>query len=71
MNERYLLLFFILLPHVAPPVLIVGGGMAGMSAGCFARMSRFETEILEMHSIPGDVVFGNKGFKHLKLIFGL
>lgn len=38
---------------MAPSVLIIGGGMAGLSAGCFARMNGFETEILEMHTIPG------------------
>lgn len=34
-------------------VIIVGGGIAGLSAGVFARQSGFETELFEMHSIPG------------------
>jgi phytoene dehydrogenase-like protein len=36
-------------------VIIIGGGMAGLAAGCFARMSGFKAEIIEMHSIPGGV----------------
>jgi len=34
-------------------VLIVGGGIAGLSAGCYARMNGYQTSIFEMHSIPG------------------
>ncbi len=34
-------------------VLIVGGGIAGLSAGCYARMNGYRTSIFEMHSIPG------------------
>ncbi len=34
-------------------VIIVGGGIAGLSAGIYARQSGMETEIYEMHSIPG------------------
>lgn len=34
-------------------VIIVGGGIAGLSAGVYARQSGFDTIILEMHSIPG------------------
>lgn len=34
-------------------VIIVGGGIAGLCAGVYARQSGFETVILEMHSIPG------------------
>ena len=49
---------------MTPSVLIIGGGMAGLSAGCFARMSGFETEILEMHSIPGGLctAWNRKGY---------
>lgn len=34
-------------------VIIVGGGIAGLSAGIYARQSGFDTTIFEMHSIPG------------------
>jgi phytoene dehydrogenase-like protein len=32
---------------------IIGGGIAGLSAGIYARLNGFETEILEMHSVAG------------------
>jgi phytoene dehydrogenase-like protein len=34
-------------------VLIVGGGVAGLSAGAHLQMNGYETEIYEMHKIPG------------------
>jgi phytoene dehydrogenase-like protein len=34
-------------------VLIIGGGVAGLSAGIYGQKAGFDTEILEMHSIPG------------------
>lgn len=34
-------------------VTIVGAGIAGLSAGCYAQINGYDTEILEMHSIPG------------------
>jgi phytoene dehydrogenase-like protein len=34
-------------------MVIVGAGIAGLSAGCYARMNGFKTTILEMHTIPG------------------
>jgi phytoene dehydrogenase-like protein len=36
-----------------PKVVIIGGGIAGLSAGIYAAMNGFETEILEMHSVAG------------------
>lgn len=38
-----------------PSVLIIGGGITGLAAGCFARMSGCPAEVLEMHTIPGGV----------------
>jgi phytoene dehydrogenase-like protein len=35
------------------PVIIVGGGIAGLSTGCYARMSGYDTKIFEMHDRPG------------------
>lgn len=34
-------------------IVIVGAGMAGLSAGCYARLNGYKATILEMHSIPG------------------
>jgi phytoene dehydrogenase-like protein len=34
-------------------VIIIGGGVAGLSAGIYAAMNGFDTEILEMHSVAG------------------
>jgi phytoene dehydrogenase-like protein len=33
--------------------VIIGAGMAGLSAGCYARMNGYKATILEMHNIPG------------------
>ena len=34
-------------------MIIVGGGIAGLATGCYARMNGYETTIFEKHSIPG------------------
>ena len=34
-------------------IVIIGAGIAGLSAGCYARMNGFEAEIFESHSQPG------------------
>lgn len=34
-------------------VIIVGGGIAGLTAGVYARQSGFDATIFEMHTIPG------------------
>jgi phytoene dehydrogenase-like protein len=34
-------------------IIIIGAGMAGLSAGCYARMNGYEAEIYEMHDKPG------------------
>ena len=41
-------------------ISIIGGGIAGLSAGCYARMNGFEAEIFESHSISGGVCTGWK-----------
>ena len=30
-------------------ILIIGGGIAGLSAGCYGQMNGFQTRIFEMH----------------------
>jgi phytoene dehydrogenase-like protein len=34
-------------------VIIVGAGIAGLSAGCYLQMNGYETRIFESHKIPG------------------
>lgn len=34
-------------------MIIIGAGVAGLAAGCYGQMNGFETEIYEMHIIPG------------------
>ncbi len=34
-------------------IIIIGGGIAGLSAGIYARLNGYNTEILEMHTNPG------------------
>lgn len=34
-------------------IIIIGGGLAGLSAGCYARMNGYYTHILEHHTQPG------------------
>jgi len=36
-------------------VIIIGGGLAGLSAGCFAAMNGCETRIFEHHAVTGGV----------------
>lgn len=36
-------------------VIIIGGGMAGLSAGCYLQMNGYDTTIFEMNAIPGGV----------------
>jgi len=36
-------------------IAIIGGGIGGMAAGCFAQMNGYSSEIFEMHSVPGGV----------------
>ncbi len=44
--------------------VIIGGGVAGLSAGCYAQMNGYETEIYEMHNLPGGLCTGwqRKGY---------
>ena len=34
-------------------ILIIGGGIAGLAAGCYARMNDYRATIFEMHHLPG------------------
>jgi phytoene desaturase len=36
-------------------LVIIGAGLAGLSAGCFARMNGYAVQLLEHHRVPGGV----------------
>jgi phytoene dehydrogenase-like protein len=36
-------------------VIIIGAGVSGLSVGCYLQMNGFDTEIFEMHNLPGGV----------------
>jgi phytoene dehydrogenase-like protein len=50
---------------MAKKIVIIGGGMAGLSSGIYARMNSFDTEIIEMHSITGGqcTAWNRKGYR--------
>ena len=45
-------------------LLIIGGGIAGLSAGCYGRMNGYRTRIFEMHSLTGGLctAWSRRGF---------
>jgi phytoene dehydrogenase-like protein len=34
-------------------IIIIGAGIAGLSAGCYAQMNGYRTQIFELHDLPG------------------
>lgn len=36
-------------------IIIIGAGIAGLSAGCYGQMNDYETKIFEMHNKPGGI----------------
>ncbi|MBN1291747.1 MAG: NAD(P)/FAD-dependent oxidoreductase [Candidatus Latescibacteria bacterium] len=38
---------------MAQKVNIIGAGIAGLSAGCYLQMNGYDTEIFELHTVPG------------------
>lgn len=34
-------------------MIIIGGGLGGLSTGCYAQMNGYDSDIFEMHEIPG------------------
>ena len=34
-------------------VIVIGAGLAGLSAGCYLEMNGYDTEIFELHTMPG------------------
>ena len=45
-------------------LIIIGAGIGGLSAGCYAQMNGYRSRIFEMHSLPGGVCTGwlRKGY---------
>ncbi len=45
-------------------IIIIGAGISGLSAGCYAAMNGYEVRIVEAHSIPGGLCtsWKRKGF---------
>ena len=41
-------------------IIIIGGGLAGLAAGCYSRMNGYRTSIFEMHDKAGGVCTGWK-----------
>lgn len=39
-----------------PTIAIIGAGIAGLSAGCYAQMNGYQAHIFELHDLPGGVV---------------
>jgi phytoene dehydrogenase-like protein len=50
---------------MAKKIVIIGGGVAGLSAGIYAQLNGFDSEIIEMHSITGGqcTAWERKGFR--------
>lgn len=46
-------------------VLIIGGGVAGLSTGIYAQINGYATEIIEMHTLPGGqcTAWNRKGYR--------
>jgi len=46
-------------------VVIIGGGIAGLTAGIYAAMNGFDTQIIEMHSVAGGqcTAWDRKGYR--------
>ncbi|MBC7235591.1 MAG: NAD(P)-binding protein [Chloroflexi bacterium] len=36
-------------------ILIIGAGIGGLAAGCYAQMNGYTSCIFEMHALPGGV----------------
>lgn len=45
-------------------IIIIGGGIAGLSAGCYAQMNGYDSQIFELHTLPGGLCtsWSRKGY---------
>jgi phytoene dehydrogenase-like protein len=46
-------------------IIIIGAGMAGLSAGCYAQMNGYQTRIFELHRLPGGLCTAWKRKKYV------
>jgi len=37
---------------VQKSIIIIGGGIAGLAAGCYAQMNGYRSQIFELHYVP-------------------
>ncbi len=37
----------------SPSIAIIGAGIAGLAAGCYAQMNGYQSQVFELHEIPG------------------
>ena len=46
-------------------IIIIGGGVAGLSTGIYGQLNGFDTKIFEMHSVPGGqcTAWDRKGYR--------
>ncbi|MFZ5988148.1 MAG: phytoene desaturase family protein [Bacillota bacterium] len=46
-------------------IIIIGAGIAGLSAGCYAQMNGYESKVFEMHHSPGGLCtsWNRKGYQ--------
>lgn len=46
-------------------IIVIGGGVSGMSVGIYAQMNGFESQIIEKHSIAGGIctAWHRKGYR--------
>ncbi len=46
-------------------IIIIGGGVAGLSTGIYGQLNGFDTHILEMHALPGGqcTAWGSEGYR--------
>ena len=43
-------------PETETCALVIGGGIAGLCAGCYAQMNGYRSRIYEMHDLPGGLM---------------
>lgn len=45
-------------------IIIIGGGVAGLAAGCYAQMNGYAAQIFELHTLPGGLCtsWSRKGY---------